>query len=310
MVVARMLLRHNVSLLRQARVLTEYDPKRGISVSTLAYEYPSRYQVPEHAHGSDQLIYAITGVMEVSSGQSMRLIPPHFALWIPARTHHRINMPGPVSMRTLYLRTGLASELEPCCAVLHVTPLLRELIVEVVRVGQLRMRDRYEGALRDLLIFQLQNASPMPTFVTLPREQRARALADLILRNPAEAKSMATLCAQVGVSVRTIERTFRREVGSDFESWRRQVRLTKAVELLVSGCSIKEIAFKIGYRQSSAFVELFRQTFGTTPKVWISALENLGLPSTQPQAKGGNIPGRSARGRKQGVKRGVLHCSI
>jgi mannose-6-phosphate isomerase-like protein (cupin superfamily) len=157
-----MLLRHNVSLLRQARVLTEYDPKRGISVSTLAYEYPSSYQVPEHAHGSDQLIYAISGHMEVSSGQSMWLIPPHFALWIPARTHHRIHMSGPVSMRTLYLRTGLASELEPCCAVLHVTPLLRELVVEIVRVGQLRMRDRYEGALRDLLIFQLQNASPMP----------------------------------------------------------------------------------------------------------------------------------------------------
>jgi AraC-like DNA-binding protein/mannose-6-phosphate isomerase-like protein (cupin superfamily) len=243
-----MLLRHNVSLLRQTGVLTEYDPKRGISVSTLAYEYPSSYQVPEHAHGSDQLIYAISGLMEVSSGQSMWLIPPHFALWIPARTHHRIHMPGPVSMRTLYLRTGLASELEPRCAVLHVTPLLRELIVEIVRVGQLHTRDRYESALRDLLIFQLQNASPMPTFVTLPREQRARAVADSILRNPAESKSMAALCAEVGVSVRTIERTFRREVGSDFESWRRQVRLTKAVELLVSGYSIKEIAFKIGYR--------------------------------------------------------------
>jgi AraC-like DNA-binding protein len=266
--------------LRQTSVLTEYDPKRGISVSTLAYEYPSSYQVPEHAHGSDQLIYAISGLMEVSSGQSMWLIPPHFALWIPARIHHRIHMSGPVSMRTLYLRTGLASELEPCCAVLHVTPLLRELIVEIVRVGQLRTRDRYEGALRDLLIFQLQSASPMPTFVTLPREQRARAVADSILRNPAESKSMAALCAEVGVSVRTIERTFRREVGSDFESWRRQVRLTKAVELLVSGCSIKETAFRIGYRQSSAFVDLFRQTFGTTPKAWITALETLGQRST------------------------------
>ena len=305
-----MLLRHNVSLLRQTRVLTEYDPKRGISVSTLAYEYPSSYQVPEHAHGSDQLIYAISGLMEVSSGQSMWLIPPHFALWIPARTHHRIHMSAPVSMRTLYLRTGVASRLEPRCAVLHVTPLLRELVVEIVRVGQLRTRDRYAGALRDLLIFQLQNASPMPTFVTLPREQRARAVADSILRNPAESKSMAALCAEVGVSVRTIERTFRREVGSDFESWRRQVRLTKAVELLVSGCSIKETAFKIGYRQSSAFVDLFRQTFGTTPKAWISALENLGPPSTEPRAKGGNIPGRSARGMKQGVKHGVLRCSI
>jgi AraC-like DNA-binding protein len=86
---------------------------------------------------------------------------------------------------------------------------------------------------------------------------------------------MATLCAEIGVSVRTIERAFRKEVGTNFELFRRQVRLTKAVELLVAGFSIKEVAFKIGYCQSSAFVEMFRRTFGTTPKAWVSALETL-----------------------------------
>ncbi len=210
--------------------------------------------------------------MEVSSGKSVWLIPPHFALWIPALTQHQIHMSGPVSMRTLYLRTGLAARPEPHCAVLHVTPLLRELIVEIVRIGQLRMRDRYESALRELLIPQLAKASPVPTFISLPGEDRALAVAKALLRNPAESKSLAALCAEVGVSVRTIERTFRKDLGSSFESWRRQVRLMKAVELLVSGYSIKEVAFKIGYCHSSAFVEMFRHTFGTTPKAWISAL--------------------------------------
>ncbi len=280
-----MLLRHNISLLRQSEVLTEYDPKRGVSVATLAYEYPSRSRVPEHAHGSDQLIYAISGLMEVSSGQSMWLIPPHFALWIPARTQHRIHMPGPVAMRTLYLRRDLAARLEPRCAVLHVTPLLRELIVEAVSVGQLRMRNHYECALRDLLIRQIQKASPIPTFVTLPREERALAVAQAILRNPAESKSMAVLCSEAGVGVRTIERAFHKDVGISFELWRRQVRLTKAVELLVSGCSIKEVAYRVGYCQSSAFVEMFRRTFGTTPKAWVLALETLGQQSTASQEK-------------------------
>jgi AraC-like DNA-binding protein len=260
---------------RQSGILTEYDPKRGVSIATLAYEYPSGFRVPEHAHGSDQLIYAIRGVMEVFSGQSVWLIPPHFALWIPARTSHRIQMPGPVSMRTLYWRPGLASPSSRGCAVLHVTPLLRELIIEAVRIGQLRTRNHHECALRDLLILHLKHASPMPTFVTLPREQRALAVAEAVLTNPAQSKPLAALCAGVGVSVRTIERAFRKDVGTDFESWRRQARLVKAVELLVAGRSIKEVAFAIGYRQSSAFVEMFRRTFGATPKAWISALEKL-----------------------------------
>ncbi len=270
--VARLLLRHNIWLLRHDEILTEFDPKRGVAIATLAYEYPRGFCVPEHAHGADQLIYAIRGAMEVSAGQSVWLIPPHFALWIPARTSHRIHMPGSVSMRTLYVRRGLASPFSRGCVVLHVTPFLRELIVETVRIGQLRTRNHQECALRDLLIVHLKTASPMPTFVTMPKEQRALAVAEDVLKNPAEPKPLAALCAGVGVSVRTIERAFRKDVGTDFESWRRQVRLVKAVELLVSGCSVKEVAFAVGYRQSSAFVEMFRRTFGTTPKAWASAL--------------------------------------
>jgi AraC-like DNA-binding protein len=106
---------------------------------------------------------------------------------------------------------------------------------------------------------------------------------------------MAVLCSEVGVSVRTIERAFRKDVGTNFESWRRQVRLTKAVELLVSGCSIKEVAYKVGYCQSSAFVEMFRRTFGTTPKAWISALETLGKRSTESHASLSLAPQRPGK---------------
>jgi AraC-like DNA-binding protein/mannose-6-phosphate isomerase-like protein (cupin superfamily) len=267
-------LRHNISALRQG-FITQYDPGRGVLISTLAYEYPRGFRVHEHSHGSDQLIYAISGVMEVSADQSVWLIPPHFAIWIPARTTHTIKMPGAVSMRTLYMRCGLAAGLPPTCTVFHVTPLLRELIVETVRLKELRIRDRLHCALRDLLVSQLETASPMPTSVTRPKDPRARAIADTVIGNPAERQSLAAMCASAGASVRTIQRVFRREVGSDFESWRRQVRLVKAVELLVSGRSVKEASFALGYRQPTAFVEMFRGVLGATPGAWIQALQRL-----------------------------------
>src|SRR3954469_3376153 len=128
---------HKISIMRQ-RVLNEYDPTPGVSISTLAYEYPAGFNVVEHAHGADQVIYAPRGVMEVAADRSLWLIPPQFAVWIPARTSHRIRMPGAVSMRTLYLRRGLASRLLQTCSVLHVTALFRELIIEAVRIGKLQ----------------------------------------------------------------------------------------------------------------------------------------------------------------------------
>lgn len=253
--------------------MTKYDPRRGVLISTLAYEYPRGFHVNEHAHGSDQLIYAIRGVMHVVAGQGVWLIPPHFGLWIPARTYHSIKMPEAVSMRTLYMRRGLAPRLPPSCTVFHITPLLRELIVETVRMKELRMRDRLHCAIRDVLVAQLESASPMPTTVTIPQDPRARAISDVVMTNPAERRSLAILCDSVGASVRTIQRVFRREVGSDFEFWRRQVRLMRAVELLVSGRSVKEAGFALGYRQPTAFVEMFRGILGTTPGAWIHALQ-------------------------------------
>ncbi|HEY1501215.1 MAG TPA: helix-turn-helix transcriptional regulator [Acidobacteriaceae bacterium] len=261
--------------MRQRGILREFDPKRGVSIATLAWEYSAGFQVPEHAHGADQLIYAVRGMMEVFSGKSMWLIPPHFALWIPAEIRHRIHMPGPLSMRTLYFRPGLVRTRSPGSAVLHVTPLLRELVLETVRIGTLRARQHHERALRDLVILHLETASPVPTFVALPRDERALALAQAVLAAVGDTRPLAALCRDAGVSVRTIQRIFRKEIGSDFESWRRQVRLTRAVELLVSGRSVKEVACSVGYRQSSAFVESFRRTFGVTPKAWTLKLEKL-----------------------------------
>src|SRR5262245_26335698 len=265
------LMRHR---LESQAIVTENDPGAGVSIATFAHEYPRGSRVALHAHGSDQLIYASRAVMELGSGRNLWLIPPHFGLWIPARTSHHIRMSESVSMRTLYLRPGLLRRWA-ICTVFHVGPFLRELIFEIVAVGRLRARSHVERAFRDILIAQLQKASAVPTGVGLPRDGRANNVARAVLDMPARRSSLAVLSASAGLSVRTVQRVFRKEVGMDFETWRRQVRLMKAVELLVAGRNVKEAAFGVGYQESKALVVLFRETFGLTPKAWITAIERL-----------------------------------
>jgi AraC-like DNA-binding protein len=262
-----------MTLMRQM-LTRENDPTPGVSVATHSREYPRDSRIPVHAHGSHQLIYASRGIMEVSSDHSLWKIPPHFGLWIPARTPHRVRMPEAVSMRTLYLRAARA-KLPASCKVLHVGSFFRELIIEIVRLGRLRTRNRLECALRDLLIAELERASPVPTGIKFPADPRGYRVAQMVMDDPGCPISLKSMCVSAGVSVRTLERTFRREVGTDFECWRRQVRLMKAIEMLVAGYRVKEIAFAVGYHHPGAFVALFRQTFGSTPKAWISALEQL-----------------------------------
>lgn len=258
-------------------LVRENDPPRGVSVSTHSRDYPAGFQVDLHAHASDQLVYASRGIMEVISGKNMWVVPPCFCLWIPARIPHEIRMSSQVSMRTLYLRPTIAG-LEPEFRVLHVGALMRELIFAIMRAGRLRYNHRIESALRELLVAELKRASPLPTRLAMPQDSRAIEVARRVFAEPASRTSLKGMCQSAGLSIRTLQRIFQREVGLDFESWRRQVRLMRAVELLVEGRSVKETAFMVGYQQPGAFLALFKATFAMTPKAWMADLHRRDAP--------------------------------
>lgn len=257
-----------MTFMRHRAILRMYDPPAGVTIATLEYEYSAAWEVPQHAHGSDQLIYAIRGVMEVTAGDTLWMVPPQFALWVPAGILHSIRMARPVSMRTLYVRAGRVRRVKEC-AVVHVTPLLRELTLEAVRLRKLNTRERGERALTDLIALQLERATPVPTSVRLPKEPRTAAVCGAVLQNPGGTGTLSALCAAAYVSVRTVQRVFRVEMGVEFEAWRRQVRLMGAIALLSQGRSVKEAAYAMGYKQPGGFIGAFRRTFAQTPKAWI-----------------------------------------
>jgi AraC-like DNA-binding protein len=261
--------------MRRLQLDTDRDPGPGVAISSFSRDYAAESHVAEHAHHADQLMFATRGVMEVSAGRSYWLIPPQFAVWMPSRTAHRIRMASAVSMRTLYLRPGLARGLPRRCTVLHVNPLLRELIVEAVRMDALTMKAPLHAALRHLIVAELAKAQSIPTLVTMPHDARALRVAQAFMADPAGHANVARLCRRCLVTPRTVQRLFLRDVGTSFEVWRRQVRLMKGLELLMEGHSVTSVALSLGYQQPNAFITLFRETLGSTPRAWVSRLKDL-----------------------------------
>jgi AraC-like DNA-binding protein len=180
-------------------------------------------------------------------------------------------MPEAVSMRTLYLRRGLIDQWTTC-TVLHVRPFLRQLVFEIVSLGGLRVRRPLDKAFRHILLAELQRTSTLPAGVGLPNDSRANAVALAVLEAGQFRSSLASLCRSAGVSVRTLQRVFRKELGVSFETWRRQVRLMKAIECLAGGETVNETAFRVGYREPNALIALFRSTFGMPPRAWMASV--------------------------------------
>ena len=67
------------------------------------------------------------------------------------------------------------------------------------------------------------------------------------------------------VHVRQLQRFFHERLGISPQAWLNRLRLFEAKRLVLEGNSTKEIAFTLGFKQSSHFCREFRRTYGVSP---------------------------------------------
>src|SRR2546425_12218778 len=71
--------------------------------------------------------------------------------------------------------------------------------------------------------------------------------------------SAALLSQRCQISTRQLERFFLENVGESPHHWLNQLRQERALELLRSGCSVKETALTLGYRSLAHFSRDFKR---------------------------------------------------
>lgn len=234
-------------------------------IASVSHDFQDRHLIPEHFHPEHQLVFASVGVMTVRTRQGIWVVPPLRAVWIPAKTPHAVVMSGAVSMRTLYFLPALIKLLPQECFVLNVSALLRELILHACTYPKLSKKRRKEKAIIEIVVDQLEAAHVVPLQLPHPEDARAMRVAQALLEDPGENRTLEKLCADCGASKRTIERLFLMETNMTFSRWRQQLRLLHALRQLASGEKVTAAALETGYASTSAFISMFRKQLGTTP---------------------------------------------
>ena len=228
------------------------------SVHSLAH----REEIAWHGHPAHQLVYPLRGVLQVFTERGSWVVPPHRAVWIPARVAHAHQAHGPTEMRGLIFDVPVNPLAVDAPTVLAVGPLLRE-VIRTLTERPLNGEHRYH--LEQVALHELRRVEALPLGLPAPRDPRLADLARLLEDNPADPRSLPELGRAVGASARTLSRLFRSETGITFPQWRAQLRLHHALKLLAAGSPVTRVAADCGYRSPSAFIESFRQAFGTTP---------------------------------------------
>jgi AraC-like DNA-binding protein len=249
---------------RHTPIFDRLGDKR-FQIKTLTRDYPAGHAVPSHFHDFDQLVYASRGVMTVRTGDGTWVVPTQRAVWIPAAVPHSITMSGMVAMRTLYLRPRLAGALPRNCCVVHLSPLLKELILHACGFTTLRRAIQWQRHLVEVIIDQLEVIQMVPLQLPNPSDPRALRIAEVLLADPSDRRPLAQVCKLTGASKRTAERLFQEEVGMTLGKWRQQLRLMQAMRLLAEGAKVTHAALEAGYSTPSAFISMFRKSLGTTP---------------------------------------------
>jgi AraC-like DNA-binding protein len=215
-----------------------------------------------HEHHEHQLAWSPEGVLVVRTRVGSYVLPPSRALWIPAGTPHETRASGAAVLRSVYVRTRGCPIAWDRPTPVGMSPLLRELIPHL-EGGSLtsEQRLRAEAVLFDLLA----PVAVAAIDIRLPADERAHRVAEALLADPADRRTLHAWGRQVGASSRTLARVFLAETGLSFGRWRTLARLQAALLHLAEGRPVGVVASRVGYRTPSAFVAAFRAHTGVTP---------------------------------------------
>jgi AraC-like DNA-binding protein/mannose-6-phosphate isomerase-like protein (cupin superfamily) len=236
-----------------------------VPVSGWAVNFPAGHIRPLHHHSAAQLIYAVDGVMVVSSETGQWVVPPTQAIWMPAYTAHTVRMVNAVTMRTLYIQPDAATGLPDRCHTVAISELLRQLILNAMDITSEYTADSRDGRLMGLLLDELNFLPVLPLHLPLPTHQYLVEICQQILDTPDDKRTLREWAQVVGVDPKTVQRTFSQQVGLTFGQWRKQARLLMALERLATGQSVLDVALSMGYDSPSAFTAMFKKQLGVVP---------------------------------------------
>lgn len=258
-------------------VRLEWLEKEGDPVVALPSDYPDGHHVPPHNHSRGQLLYALSGVVMVTTSEGRWMVPMEHALWIPAGMTHSVEMIGAVRMRSVYVLPGATEGLPASTRVVGMTNLMRSLVVEAADMPVARERGGRDALLMSLLLHEIPRLPELPLGLPFPSEPQLAALCRRFLIAPSPQARIDDWAEMLAMSRRAFTRAFRRETGLSLSTWRQQACLFAALPRLAAGEAVTSVALDLGYESTAAFTTMFKRMTGIPPQRYLREMQSQGL---------------------------------
>ncbi len=219
-----------------------------------------------HQHEFGQLLYVISGVMDLEAGGQRFLAPLEFSVWIPEKVGHASYNKKTLSFKVLDIAPSWCEGLldKPC--LIQLSPIFSTIFADFFRRGVCKPQTKEDLRLSQVLIDQLKVSPIHHTYLPSSKDKLLAPVLAALEQNPADNTSLELWAKKRYTSERTLSRRCQQELGMSFSEWRKRLRFLHAISLLEQGKSVNDVAFDVGYSSSSSFIAMFQQFAGTTPE--------------------------------------------
>lgn len=244
---------------------------RSLPVFGVAVRYPAGHVVPLHKHSHGHLIYPNRGLLRVEAESGQWLVPPTAAVWLRPCVTHRLVVPVALQAHGLFVRDDVRARLPEVDCVVHVSGLLRELIMALARADNETLSSQRIRLLGALLVEELRSQPVLPLYLPWPTGDagsRMQHVCQALLDNPGDTATAVEWAGRLAMGNKTFHRRFLQSTGMTFGKWRQQLRLMSSLTLLMQGIPITQVALASGYDSHSAYTTAFSKQFGRPPSAF------------------------------------------
>lgn len=216
-----------------------------------------------HSHEDrHELLWGARGGLTAETDDGYFAIPGSLGLWIPAGVTHRVVAAAGTAFRCTFITADIPPLATRTTAV-AMPEVVRAVLDRLEAPPYLSASPRLHA--EELALSLLEPVEVSTVDLPLPRDPRTRLVAEALLSDPSDDRSLEDWGRHVGASARNLSRLFAAETGMSFSTWRTRARMRRAIEWLAADHTVAYVSRRSGYATPSAFVQAFRRELGRTP---------------------------------------------
>lgn len=229
-------------------------------------EMPQNTLGEMHSHQRGQLIYPCNGRYCVHLEKRLLTGSAWQAIWIPPRIIHTVESIDSICVHNVYIDTVAIAHLPIVPKIFKVSILLSELLIEGAALAKKPELHHEFQRLAEVVADQIRLATSLDSLMLpMSAHPKIKRITEQLLKSPSDPRCLSEWARWVHTSPRNLSRLFVKETGLTFSDWRQRLYVKEAISRLSEGHSVTRVSADLGYRNQSAFTQMFRRMTGKVP---------------------------------------------